>query len=91
MEKIRKIISCLIYLKLNWLDNDYNESQLKDAEERLKNRSNLYEVMILKRKLLKAQFKQAQRKFSKKQKSIKRFDEKYFPKIEKEFQTSIVD
>lgn len=80
MKKIRKVISYLIYLKLNWLNDNYNECQLKVAERRLKDCSNFYEKTILKRKILKAQFKQAQRNFSKKQKSIIRFDKKYYNK-----------
>ncbi len=80
MKKIRKVISSLTYLKLNWMPDNYNENQLKIAEKRLKDYSNLYEKTILKRKLLKVKFKQAQRKFSKKRKSIIRFDKKYFSK-----------
>lgn len=80
MKKIRKVISCLVYIKLAWLNDNYNESQLKVAERRLKDCSNIYEKAILKRKILKAQFKQAQRNFSKKQKSIIRFDKKYHNK-----------
>ncbi len=80
MKKIRKVISSLTYLKLNWMPDNYNENQLKIAEKRLKDCSNLYEKTILKRKILKAQFKQAQRDFSKKQKSIIRFDKKYYNK-----------
>lgn len=80
MKKTRKVISCLCYLKLNWRKNIDYENQLKMAEERLKDFSNLYEKTILKRKLLKNEFKQAQRKLSKKQKRIKAFDEKYFPR-----------
>lgn len=80
MRKIRKVKSCLIYLKLNWLNDNQNENQLKLAEKHLKDCSILYEKTILKRKILKAQFKQAQRKLAKKLKRIKDFDEKYFPK-----------
>ena len=78
MKKARKIISCLTYLKLNWLDDNYNETQLKLAEKRLKNYSAAYKIKILKRKLLKNEFKQAQRKLAKKLKRIKDFDKKYF-------------
>ena len=79
MKKTRKVISFLTYLKSNWLKKIDYESQLKEATRCLKDFSNLYEKTILKRKLLKNEFKQAQRKLSKKQKRIKDFDKKYFP------------
>lgn len=79
MKKTRKVISSMCYLELNWRKNIDYENQLKMAEERLKDLSNLYEKTILKRKLLKNEFKQAQRKLAKKQKRIKDFDKKYFP------------
>lgn len=77
LKKIKKVISSLTYLKLNWTSDDYSEEQLKVAEKRLREYSHLYEITILKRKILKMQLKQAQRKFSKKQESIIRFDKKY--------------
>ena len=80
MKKARKVISSLTYLKLNWLDDNYNETQLKLAEKRLKNYSVAYKIKILKRKLLKSEFKQAQRKLSKKLKRLEDFDKKYFSK-----------
>lgn len=80
MKKTRKIISCLIYLRLNWLNDKTMASQLENAERRLKDFSNLYKIAILERKLLKNEFKQAQRKLAKKLKRIKDFDKKYFPK-----------
>lgn len=80
MKKTKKIISSLCYLELNWRKNIDYENQLKMAEERLKDLSNLYKITILKRKLLKNEFKQAQRKLTKKLKRIKDFDKKYFPK-----------
>ena len=78
MKKTRKVISCLTYLKLNWYSDNCNEYQLKRAERELKSFSHLYEKTILERKILKAKLKQAQRKFSKKLKTIIRFDKKYF-------------
>lgn len=80
MKKIRKIISCFTYLKLNWLKNNDYDNQLEEATMRLKDLSKLYKIAILKRKLFKNEFKQAQRKLIKKQKRIKDFDKKYFPK-----------
>lgn len=80
MEKTRRIISSLRYLELNWRYNiDYKE-QFKRADEKLKDFLNLYKITILKRKLMKNEFKQAQRKLAKKLKRIKDFDKKYFPK-----------
>ena len=80
MKKTRKIISSLTYLKLSWLKKIDYESQLNEATSRLKDFSYLYKITILKRKLLKNEFKQAQRKLAKKLKRIKDFDKKYFPK-----------
>lgn len=79
MEKTRRIISSLCYLELNWRKNIDYEKQLRMADERLKDFLNLYKITILKRKLLKNEFKQAQRKLAKKLKRIKDFDKKYFP------------
>lgn len=80
MEKTKRIISSLRYLELNWRYNiDYKE-QFKRVDEKLKEFLNLYKITILKRKLLKNEFKQAQRKLAKKLKRIKDFDKKYFPK-----------
>lgn len=78
MEKTRKIIFSLRYLELNWRKNIDYEKQLRMADERLKDFLNLYKITILKRKLLKNEFKQAQRKLAKKLKRIKDFDKKYF-------------
>ena len=80
MEKTRRIISSLRYLELNWRKNIDYEKQLRMADERLKDFLNLYKITILKRKLLKNEFKQAQRKLAKKLKRIKDFDKKYFPR-----------
>lgn len=80
MKRVRKVISCLTYLKSNWLNDVYNETQLKLAEKRLEDYSTTYKIKILKRKLLKNEFKQAQRKLAKKLKRIKDFDKKYFPR-----------
>lgn len=80
IKKERKVISCLTFLKSNWLKNNDYDSQLKEATEQLKDLLEVYKITILKRKLLKNKFKQAQRKLAKKQKRIKDFDKKYFPK-----------
>lgn len=80
MKKTRKVISSLTCLKSNWLKNIDYETHLKSATQRLKDFSNSYEMAILKRKLLKNEFKQAQRILTKKQKRMKTFDEKYFPR-----------
>lgn len=80
MKKTKRVISSLTFLKSYWLKNIDYETHLKSATQRLKDFSNAYEIAILKRKLLKNEFKRAQRKLSKKQKKIGAFDEKYFPR-----------
>lgn len=80
MKKRRKVISCLTYLKSNWKDGDYITDGLNTMKKSLRSYSTCYKIAILERKLLKNGLKQAQRKLAKKQKRIKDFDKKYFPK-----------
>lgn len=78
IRKLKKTRYCFEYLKKNWNNDDYLEKGLAEVEVRLKDYLPLYEKTVLERKILKTQLKQAQRKFSKKQKSITRFYKKYY-------------
>lgn len=78
IKKLKKTRYCFKYLKKNWNNDDYIEKELAEVEVRLKDYLYLYEKTVLERKILKAQLKQAQRVFSKKQKSITRFYKKYY-------------
>lgn len=78
IKKLKKTRYCFNYLRKNWNNNDYFEKELAKVEVELKDYSHLYEKTVLERKILKTQLKQAQREFSKKQKSITRFYKKYY-------------
>lgn len=78
IKKLKKTRYCFKYLKKNWNNDDYLEKGLAEVEVILRDYLYLYEKTVLERKILKAQLKQAQRKFSKKQKSITRFYKKYY-------------
>ena len=78
IKKLKKTRYCFKYLKKNWNNADYLEKELAEVEVKLKDYLYLYEKTVLERKILKAQLKQAQREFSKKQKSITRFYKKYY-------------
>lgn len=80
LKKLKKVKHCFNYIKTNWyFDNEYVD-EIKKVEERIKDYSNLYEKAILKRKILKLKLKQAQREFTKRQKSHIRFEKKRFNK-----------
>ena len=80
LKKLKKIEYYFNYIKANWyFDNKYVD-EIKKVEERIMIYSNFYEKAILKRKILKLKLKQAQREFTKKQKSHIRFEKKYFDK-----------
>ncbi len=78
LKKLKKIKNCLNYIKANWYFDKKYEDEIKEVKERIKDYSNLYEKATLKRKILKLKLKQAQREFTKKQKSLIRFEKKYF-------------
>lgn len=78
INKLKKIEYCFNYLIKEWSNHNYYEDELDKAKKRLNDFSHLYENAILRRKLLKSKLKDAQRKFSKKQKKIIRFDKKYY-------------
>ena len=78
LKKLKKIKNCLNYIKANWYFDKKYEDEIKEVEERIKDYSNLYEKATLKRKILKLKLKQAQREFTKRQKSLIRFEKKYF-------------
>lgn len=78
IKKLKKTRYCFKYLKKNWNNDDYLEKELAEVEVKLKDYLYLYEKTVLERKILKEQLKQAQRVFSKKQKSITRFYKKYY-------------
>lgn len=77
-KKLKKIKHCFNYIIHNWyFDSEYDD-EIKKVERRIEGYSNLYEKAILKRKVLKLKLKQAQREFTKKQKSNIKFEKKYF-------------
>ena len=78
IKRLKKTRYCFKYLKKNWNDTDYLEKELAEVEVRLKDYLYLYEKTVLERKILKLKLKQAQREFTKKQKSLIRFEKKYF-------------
>lgn len=80
IKKTRKIIYYFNYIIKNWSGDSCIKTQRNIAEQRLPNYLRLYKEEVLKRKILKAQLKNAQREFSKKQKSIVRFNKKYYNK-----------
>lgn len=81
IKRLKKTRYCFEYLKKNWNNNDYLEKELAEVEVRLKDYLYLYEKTVLERKILKAKLKQAQRKFSKKQKSFIKFEKKHFNEV----------
>lgn len=84
LKKLKKVKHCFNYIKTNWyFDNKYID-EIRNVEERITTYSNLYEKAILERKILKLKLKQAQREFTKKQKSHTKFEKKYFGKEVKE-------
>ena len=78
IKKLKKIKYCFNYIKANWYYNSEYENEIEETEKRIEDYSNLYEKRILERKILKLKLKQAQREFTKKQKSLIRFEKKYF-------------
>lgn len=78
LKKIKKVEHCFNYIKANWYFDKKYEDEIRNIEERITIYSNLYEKEILKRKILKLKLKQAQREFSKRQKSHIEFEKKYF-------------
>lgn len=78
LKKLKKVVYCFNYIKKNWYYDGKYEDEIKKVEERIEDYSNIYEKATLKRKILKLKLKQAQREFSKRQKSLIRFEKKYF-------------
>lgn len=78
LKKLKKVVYCFNYIKKNWYYDGKYEVEIEEAEKRIKDYSNCYEEAIFKRKILKLKLKQAQREFSKRQKSLIRFEKKYF-------------
>lgn len=78
IKKLKKIKYCFNYIKANWYYNSEYENEIEETEKRIENYSNVYEKEILKRKILKLKLKQAQREFSKRQKSNIKFEKKHF-------------
>lgn len=81
LKKLKKIKNCLNYIKVNWYFEKYYEDEIKKVEERIEDYSNLYEKATLKRKILKLKLKQAQREFSKRQKSFIKFEKKHYNEV----------
>lgn len=80
LKKIKKVECCFNYIKANWyFDNKYVD-EINNVKRRVEDYSNLYRERILERKILKLKLKQAQREFSKRQKSYIKFEKKYFNK-----------
>lgn len=78
LKKLKKVVYCFNYIKKNWYYDGQYEVEIEEAERRRKDYSYCYEEAIFKRKILKLKLKQAQREFSKRQKSLIRFEKKYF-------------
>ena len=78
LKKLKKVEYCFNYIKANWYFEKYYEEEIDTVKRRIEDYSNLYEKKILERKILKLKLKQAQREFTKKQKSFIRFEKKYF-------------
>lgn len=78
LKKIKKAEYCFNYIKINWYYSKFYEDEMKLVEKRKEEYSHLYEEAILKRKILKLKLKQAQRIFSKRQKSNIKFEKRYF-------------
>ena len=78
IKKLKKIKYCFNYIKANWYYNSEYENEIEETEKRIEDYSNVYEKEILKRKILKLKLKQAQREFSKRQKSNIKFEKKHF-------------
>lgn len=78
LKKLKKVVYCFNYIKKNWYYDGKYEIEIEEAEKRIEDYSNCYGEAILKRKILKLKLKQAQREFSKRQKSLIRFEKKYF-------------
>lgn len=78
LKKLKKIEYCFNYIKEKWYFEFESLKDLDAVKERIKDYSNIYEKKILERKILKLKLKQAQREFTKKQKSLIRFEKKYF-------------
>lgn len=81
LKKLKKIKNCLNYIKANWYFDEKYEDEIKKVEERIEDYSKLYEITTLKRKILKLKLKQAQREFTKKQKSFIKFEKKHFNEV----------
>lgn len=70
LKKLKKVKYCFDYIKANWYYDIEYEDEIEKVKRRIEDYSNLYEKAILKRKILKLKLKQAQREFTKKQKSL---------------------
>lgn len=77
-KKIKKVKRCFNYIIHNWYFEEKYTDEIEKVERNITTYSNLYEQVILKRKILKLKLKQAQREFTKRQKSLRRFEKKYF-------------
>lgn len=78
LKKLKKIKHYFNYIKANWYYDSKYEDEIERVKKRIEDYSNIYEKKILERKILKLKLKQAQREFTKKQKSFIRFEKKYF-------------
>ena len=78
LKKLKKIKHYFNYIIHNWYFDKKYDDEIEKVERRIEDYSNLYEKAILKRKVLKLKLKQAQRKFTKRQKSLIKFEKKYF-------------
>lgn len=78
LKKLKKIEYCFNYIKEKWYCEFKSYKDIDAVKKRIKDCSNVYEKKILERKILKLKLKQAQREFTKKQKSFIRFEKKYF-------------
>lgn len=78
LKKIKKVKYCFNFIMKNWYFEKIYEDKVIGVEKRITDYLHLYEVAILKRKILKSKLKQAQREFTKRQKSNIKFEKKHF-------------
>lgn len=81
LKKLKKIEYCFNYIKEKWYFEFEGYKDIDAVKKRIEDYSNIYEKKILERKILKLKLKQAQREFSKRQKSFIKFEKKHYNEV----------
>lgn len=81
LKKLKKVEYCFNYIKANWYYNKFYEDEINAVKKRIEDYSNIYEKRMLERRILKLKLKQAQREFSKRQKSFIKFEKKHYNEV----------